>query len=392
MFRTVAITTALIILLLGKYGFADEKEELQGIKKEIREKKLLLKKTKKVESQVTSELGQIEKNLLKSKSNLLVLGQELKKVENVLAGTQLEINTVKLEAEHKKQQIRLRLSSLYKGCDVGAARIYFSSESLPQMFENLLYMRAILNNDRKLFSEYNAKIARLGELKAKLEREAVRKEKIKENIEEKKQEIEDEKKNKAAYLAKVKSDKRTYLASLKELELNARRLQAMVEKLEAKHRKSYTKGNKKTIGGGVELPPVPDTGFGSQKGRLSSPVKGEIIDRFGRHKHPQFNSYTVSNGISIAATSDSDIHSIYEGQVIFSDYFKGYGNLVIVDHGGGYFSLYAHAAKIMKKAGQQVGKNEIVARVGDTDSARGPMLYFEIRYQGKPIDPAAWIR
>ena len=78
--------------------------------------------------------------------------------------------------------------------------------------------------------------------------------------------------------------------------------------------------------------------------------------------------------------------------MIFADYFKGYGNMVIVDHGGGYFSLYAHAAKILKKIGAAVTRNEVVASVGESDSTRGAMLYFEIRYQGKPVDPAAWVR
>ena len=125
---------------------------------------------------------------------------------------------------------------------------------------------------------------------------------------------------------------------------------------------------------------------------MSMPAKGELVGSFGRHKHPEFNSYTVSNGISIVAPTGAEIRSVYDGQVIFADYFKGYGNMVIVDHGGGYFSLYAHAAKIMKKVGASVGRNEVVASVGESDSTRGPMLYFEIRYQGKPIDPAAWVR
>ena len=122
------------------------------------------------------------------------------------------------------------------------------------------------------------------------------------------------------------------------------------------------------------------------------PARGEVVDNFGRHKHPEFNSYTVSNGISIAAPHGTEIRAVYEGQVIFADYFKGYGNMVIVDHGGGYFSLYAHAAKILKKVGTSVARNEVVASVGDTDSSHGSMLYFEIRYQGKPVDPATWVR
>jgi septal ring factor EnvC (AmiA/AmiB activator) len=166
----------------------------------------------------------------------------------------------------------------------------------------------------------------------------------------------------------------------------------MVEKLEAKNRKVHTAKGRKIVGEEAVLPPVPDKGFGSQRGRLMMPAKGEIVGAFGRHKHPEFNAYTVSNGISIAASAGTDIRSVYAGQVIFADYFKGYGNMVIIDHGGGYFSLYAHAAKIMKKVGTQVARNEVVATVGDSDSPRGSMLYFEIRYQGKPVDPSAWVR
>lgn len=393
--RLLIITSLFLASVTAKPVYADVKDDLQGINKEIKEKKLLLNKTKKVETLVSSELGQIEKNLHEKEASLQILGRDLREVETILDRTQREIETVKGEAERKKQQMGVRLSAIYKGGEIGTTRMFFSSESFPQMAENLRYMKSILANDRKLFAEYNAKIERLGELKGDLERDAARKEKIKASIEAKRREIEDEKRKKASYLVKVKADKKGYIVSLKELEANARRLQAMVEKLEAKNRKSYTKNyrNKKSVvGSGVALPPIPDKGFGSQKGRLSMPAKGAIIDSFGRHKHPEFNSYTVSNGISIAASAGSDIRSVYDGQVIFADYFKGYGNMIIVDHGGGFFSLYAHAAKIMKKVGASVARNEVVASVGDSDSMRGPMLYFEIRYQGKPVDPAAWVR
>ena len=391
--RQILAVTVLIILLFATYaGCADVKDELQGVKKQIKEKKLLLKKTKRAENQVSSELGQIEKNLQEKEAKLAGLSRDLKEAENALERTLRETETVKGEAERKKQQIRVRLSALYKGGEIGTARMFFTSESFPQMAENLRYMKAILAYDRKLFAEFNAEIDRLRELKGTLERDAARKEIIKTTIEANKREIEDEKRKKASYLVKVRADKKGYLASIGELEANARRLQTMVEKLDAKSRKSYTKTSKNHFGGAALLPPVPDKGFGSQKGRLTLPAKGEVVDGFGRHKHPEFNSYTVSNGISIAAPQGSDIRAVYDGQVIYADYFKGYGNMVIVDHGGGYFSLYAHAAKIMKRVGTSVARNEVVASVGDSDSSRGTMLYFEIRYQGKPVDPAAWVR
>lgn len=394
MVRITALILAFTALLAIEPCCADVHDDLQGINKEIREKKILLKKVKKVENKVSGDLEKIEKSLHEKEANLNSLGRDLKGVETTLERTQREIEVVKGEAERKKQQIKQRLAALYKAGDPGPVRMFFSSESFPQMAENLRYMNSVLQNDRKLFAEYNAKIERLGALKGTLEKDAERKEKIKADIEVKKQEIEGEKKKKAAYLLKIREDRKSYLASLKELEANARRLQAMVERLEAKSRKSYSKKIEKKSGTGADhsLPAFPDKGFGAQRGRLAIPVKGEIIGTFGRHKHPEFNSYTVSNGISIAAPAGADIHSVYEGQVIFADYFKGYGNMVIVDHGGGFFSLYGHAAKIIKKVGSAVARNDVVASVGDVDSAKGPMLYFEIRYQGKPVDPAPWFR
>ena len=388
----LVVTSVFLSVCIATGGHADVKDELQGIKKEIQEKKRLLKKTRKVETQVSTELVKIEKNLQEKQANLSALTRELNGVETQLERTQRDIDTVKGEAERKKQQISVRLAALYKGGELGNARMFFSSQSFPQMAENLRYMKSVLGNDRRLFAEYNSQVERLHSLKDDLERDAARKEKIRTGIEAKKREIEDEKRKKASYLSAVRVEKKGYVTTIKELEANSRRLQAMVERLEAKSRKSYTRQNKKGFDPGPVLPPVPDNGFASQKGRLGLPARGELSGSFGRHKHPEFNSYTVSNGISIAAASGTDIRAIYDGQVIFAGYFKGYGNMVIVDHGGGYFSLYAHAAKIMKKVGAAVARNEVVASVGDSDSTRGSMLYFEIRYQGKPVDPAAWVR
>ena len=394
--RYKAVPYLCIFILLSVPCFADVKEDLQGIKKEIKEKKLLLKKTKKVETKVSGELDQIQKNLREKEVSLNSLGRDMKAVESSLTRTQKDIELAKAEAERKKQQIDRRLTSLYKAGEAGNLRMFFSSDSFPQMTENLRYMGSVLENDKKLFADYNAKMENLRLLKGTLERDAVRKEKIRSRIEVKKQEIEQEKSKKAGYLLKVREDKKTYVASIKELQANANRLQVMVERLEARSRKRYNSKNhhKTVIGPGPEheLPQVPDKGLGSQKGRLTLPVRGNIVARFGRHKHPEFNSYTVNNGISIDAPAGTQIHAIYEGQVIFASYFKGYGNMIIVDHGGGFFSLYAHAANLLKKVGATVAKNEVVASVGDTDSTKGPMLYFEIRYQGKPVDPSPWFR
>jgi septal ring factor EnvC (AmiA/AmiB activator) len=387
-----------ILLLLVSAGAAqaeNPRDELKGVKQEIRAKKQLISKTRKVEAVVSTELREINKNLEEKETDLGRLDRDLKGVEFSLGRTGKEIVRVSDEANLKKLVIERRLVSLYKAGELGALRMFFSAESFPQMAEMIRYMRSILDNDKKIFAEYNQKIEELRKLKADLERDAVKKERIKDGIAAKKQEIEQEKNKKAAYLVKVRQDRGSYEKSLKELQANAARLQTMMLRLEALSRRKLSSRHEKPGSKSkplAELPPVPDRGFASQKGRMSLPVRGEIIETYGKHKHPEFNSYTFSKGLSISSGSGTEIKSIYEGSVIFADYFKGYGNMIIIDHGGGYFSLYAHAAKILKKVGAEVARHETVATVGDTDSSKGPLLYFEIRHQGKPVDPAGWVR
>ena len=403
MIKILILLSCLSVSLVSVATGADVKQQLQGISKEIKEKKLLIKKTARVESMVSGELAQIDKNLKEKQSSLSALSRDLQGVEKDLQHTRDTTETVKTDIEHKRREIQKRLVAVYKAGEVGTIRLYFSSESFPQMLENLRYMKSLLENDKKMIAEYNVRIEKLKGLEGTLERDAERKEKIKQSIELKKKEIEAEKKKKADKLVQVKLDKKNYQTSLHELEANSRRLQAIVARLEAISKKQrLAKQAEKSAARKTEkstskkqtpvIPPVSDNGFGSQRGRLSMPVRGSITSGFGKHKHPQFNSYTMNNGISIAAPTGADVHAIYAGKVIFAEYFKGYGNMVIVDHGGGYFSLYAHNSKIAKKVGTNVEKNDILASVGDVDSANGPMLYFEIRYQGKPVDPAPWVR
>ena len=390
-----ALSIILFLVVASTVWGANPKDELKGVKQEIKAKKKLISKTRKVEAVVSTELLEINRNLVQKETDLGRLDRDLRGVEFSLGRTGREIDRVTNEANRKKKEIERRLVSLYKAGELGAVRMFFSAESFPQMAENIRYMRSILGNDKIIFAEYNEKIVELSQLKMNLERDAVKKEQLKDGIARKKREIEQEKTKKAAYLVKVRQDRKSYEASLKELQANASRLQSMINRLEALSRRKLSSRHEKPgskLKPLPELPPVPDRGFASQKGRMSLPVRGDIVETFGKHKHPEFNSYTFSKGLSISAGSGSPIRSIYEGSVIFADYFKGFGNMVIVDHGGGYFSLYAHAAKILKRVGAEVARNEVVATVGDTDSVRGAMLYFEIRHQGKPVDPAGWVR
>lgn len=391
----ITVYISVLLMTLASLVFAQNpKDELSGVKRAIKAKKQLISKTRKVEAVISTELQEILRNLERKESDLGRLSNDLRGVETDLDRTGRDIQKVSEEAGRKRLEIDRRLSSLYKAGELGALRMFFSAESFPQLAENIRYMKSIIENDKRIFFEYDQKIDQLKGLKANLERDALKKERIMTGIEQTKREIEKEKNKKSVYLGKVRQDRKSYETSLKELQTNASRLQAMITRLNALSRRKLSSRNVKPgsrLKPLAELPPVPDRGFASQKGRMSLPVRGEIIESYGKHKHPDFNSFTFSKGISIAAPGGTPIKAIYDGTVIFADYFKGFGNMIIVDHGGGYFSLYAHASRLAKRVGAEVTRHETIGTVGNVDSSRGSMLYFEIRNQGKPVDPAGWV-
>ena len=125
---------------------------------------------------------------------------------------------------------------------------------------------------------------------------------------------------------------------------------------------------------------------------LSFPVKGKIIQLFGPYRNPQFNVMNFRGGIDIQADRGDPIQAVHRGRVLYADWFTGYGNMMIIDHGDAYYTVYAHAEALFKKKGAAVEAGEVIATVGDTGSLEGAVLHFEIRHHGKPIDPLGWLQ
>lgn len=134
------------------------------------------------------------------------------------------------------------------------------------------------------------------------------------------------------------------------------------------------------------------SGFSARRGQLPFPADGLVEVGFGKVVNPRFNTVTVQKGIDLRAAEGAEVRSVAEGTVVFSGWLKGYGNLVIVDHGAEYHSLYAHLANSQVEVGNVVEEGEAVGQVGDTGSLKGAYLYFEIRRRGQAVDPLPWLQ
>ena len=134
-----------------------------------------------------------------------------------------------------------------------------------------------------------------------------------------------------------------------------------------------------------------ELGLRARKGHLPFPTSGIVEVGFGKVVNPRFNTVTVQKGVDIRAAAGAPVRSVGVGTVAYAGWLKGYGNLVIVDHGANYHSLYAHLQDISVDVGVEVEEGEDIATVGDTGSLKGSYLYFEIRKAGQAVDPLPWL-
>jgi septal ring factor EnvC (AmiA/AmiB activator) len=290
---------------------------------------------------------------------------------------------------------------MYKQGRIGYVRMLLSAEDLSSAGRRLKYLSVLAAQDRRLMQTYGTALADLTQKRTELERhkqevaEATAAASLTRN------QIVEEQRRRRVLLASVREEKAGHLAHAKELEASAKDLQALIARLqseEERQRRAAAKPPPKKEGareapGKEAVPDIQDDGrFAQLKGRLPWPAQGSLTSGFGRQEHPRFHTVTFNRGIEIAAPQGKDIVAVAEGTAIFADWFKGYGRLIILDHGGGYFTLYAHASDILVKAGDGVQGGQVIGKVGDTGSLEGPQLYFELRHKGKPQDPVAWLR
>ena len=362
-------------------GVAQSKEELGGLKKKIQEEKQRVKAIHKKESSVISQLNKMDRNLSKKEKELKVLNRKLEGVVQKVRKTNEELQLVTQSVEAQEAFLEKRLVALYKFGETGMPQIFFSSNSYGEFLNSRRYLASILGQDRELVEDFRKRQTVLGSYREQLKEDERELQALKEKAEQKQAEIRKDRLQKSRLLDSVRGEKRIHLAAIKELETASAQLQTLLNRLEREIREKAK----------AEVFIPAGKGFGTFRGKLAFPVEGRILSTFGKNENPKFNTFTVQKGIEIEAAIGAEIRAVYDGRVLYSDWFKGYGKILIIDHGEGYYTLSGHASALLKNVGEEVRGGEGVALVGDTGSLKGSCLYFEIRQRGKPLDPLEWL-
>jgi septal ring factor EnvC (AmiA/AmiB activator) len=232
----------------------------------------------------------------------------------------------------------------------------------------------ILSRDLALLGEARAALAERERARAEREAEAVRLKALALDVDDRRQQAEAKREERETLLAALRGARVFHERAAVEAGTQARRLAEFVSTLPPPR-------------AGLAGP----SGFAARRGKLAAPAPGPITVGFGRVVNPKFNTVTVQNGVDLEAPAGAAVRAVAPGRVVHAGWFKGYGNLVIVDHGEGYHTLVAHLASMRTAMGEEVDAGDVLGTVGDSGSLKGPYLYFEIREKGRPVDPRPWL-
>ena len=329
------------------------------------------------------------------------LDGRIQRAQSDIAGLQGDIGRLEGQRTGQEEALGRRLRALYKlQAQGGVLPLLFSGDDPLVQATHLRHLTTLATVDARLIREYRVTSEGLAERKARLEARQRELGALRAEAEAERAEADREAAKRLSLLARVKDERVYHDRMVGELSEASRRLEAFIRDLQEKQRRLAQEKQRRL----AKVPPparsspappadeVPGTGFGALRGRLLWPAAGRVVGEYGAQIHPRFGTKTFRNGIDIDVAEGTNIVAVYGGHVLYTGWFRGYGNLIIVDHGGNYYTLYAHAAEVKVREGEEVKQGQTIGTVGDTGSLQGPRLYFEVRRDGKPQDPAQWLQ
>jgi murein hydrolase activator len=364
-----------------------EQRKLQQTQKQLKEERERAAAARARETSILADLEEIERRLSAKQRDVARLETRIKKAQSDVVMYRGEISKLERQRAGQVNALAGRLRVMYRvHSQGGALPVILSGEDPVTRAVAVRHLASLAALDARLIQEYRVTSDRLADRKGKEEAQQQELAGLHEDAKREQAEVDREVAKRRVILAKVRDERAYHERMVGELTEASHRLEAFISELQAKQRRLAKIPPPK---GGIAPPAV---GFGALRGRLPWPTEGKIVTGFGAQVHPRFGTRTFRNGVDIEAAVGREVLAVHGGHVIYTGWFKGYGNLIIVDHGNEYYTLYAHIAEIEAKEGDDVRQGQRIGTVGDTGSLAGPRLYFEVRYQGKPQDPEQWLR
>lgn len=385
-----------ISLLVGSASAAPDsrQDELEDLRARIQALQKEVEQASENRSEAADALKKSERRISDVNRGLRQLEQRQRELSNNLKQLAQDTKTTRSDISDQQERLAELLRQRYIHGDNDAIKLMLNGQNPGESARSLEYYGYIGRARSQLIREYQTSLARMQELEEAVRQKQAGLEQVKKDRVEQKKALESEKSARQDVLYKLSSQIRRQRNEINTLVQNEKRLTQLIERLAklAAKRKASKAGVATKPGEKVEH--VVDASlagldFSRLKGKLALPVAGEILHRFGQDRPGGGPAW---KGLFIRARQGQEVRAVGTGKVAFADWLRGFGNLLIVDHGDGFLSLYSNNESLYKQPGDPVRAGDVVATVGATGGQDEPGLYFELRRQGKPFDPMAWVR
>ena len=377
---TVLLCTALLAcplwssLAWSQDEEADTLRKLKALQQDISQTKATLSGVQNERAELTVELRRAERNIGK-------LHVELRRINRQLDQNQREINQLaadqqRLQDNEQKQRKLLRehIQAVYAMGRQSRLKLILNEEDPAAISRTLVYYESLREARSEIITQYQATAAELAAIAPKLESSKQQLKLSRDELLQQRDALAKEQNHRQRTVDALNRDIANNKAKLAQLQRDQQQLQDVLDSLQS-------------LIADMEIP-SDFAPFATRKGSLNWPTKGRHLNKFGARR----SSEMKWQGITIAAKAGSDIKAIHPGRVVFADWLKGYGLLIILDHGNDYLSLYANNQSILKDLGDWVSAGEVIATVGNSGGRDTSSVYFEIRHAGNALNPSIWCR
>jgi septal ring factor EnvC (AmiA/AmiB activator) len=359
----------------AEHSAEEVEERLEAVQRELRDTRAHFAQTQGQAGDLQAELARLETEIGDVARRLREAKQQLEVEQARLEELGMRRRQQARKLEHERAALALQLRAAYVMGRQQKIKLLLNQQD-PQVVGRMLVYYDYLNRARgRRIHEMRRSLATLRALKLKISRQSRRLEQVATRARRQGEELETARERRAQVLAGLNQELKTTGQNLESLATDEKQLKRLLESLQ-------------TALADIPSATTGAASFASLQGKLPWPSAGPIRTHFGSYRTETADM--LSQGVLIGASTGAEVHAVSGGRIAFADWMRGFGLLMIIDHGDGYMSLYGHNQSLYKSLGDWVEAGELIARVGDSGGLATSGLYFEIRHEGEPLDPAAW--
>lgn len=365
------IVVSLLLAPTYASSLSNKKNELNSTKQKIESAKGQLNSNKQSQEAIEKEMAEVDKQINKVEETIRDLETKLKEKEEQLARSEEELEAAILEKSRQYEATKDRMVQMYKNQKIGYIQVIFSSNSFWEALNRIEYIKRISEQDNTILDNYKKQVAIIENKKKAIEDEKNELEKLRQSEVEKRNELKQILANKDKKLDELAQKAGMLREQIENMENIADELAASIKKLTEKTNATVTSSAKYT--GGKFTWPVPGYYY--------------ISSEFGGRTSPISGKYEFHTGIDIPAEYGNNVLAAADGVVITSGWVRGYGNTIMINHGNGLVTLYAHNSSLVVSNGQTVKAGQVIAKIGSTGYSTGNHCHFEVRKNGSAVSP-----